>query len=77
MSAIHQIRDVTELDARTFLRFAWRLSAYQGVMRARALEAADSAGSTPQPQREAVPVTKAVVQADPMLAGIFSFGGGG
>jgi hypothetical protein len=79
MSAVHGVRDVTELDGRTFLSLAWRLPAYQGVMRARAIEAAETSDTPPaaarKPQQEAIPVTRAVVAADPMLAGIFSFGG--
>jgi hypothetical protein len=33
MSALHQIRDITELDGPTFFRLAYRLPAYEGAAR--------------------------------------------
>ena len=36
LSAIHGIDDMWSMDGPRFFRFAWRLPAYQGAMRARA-----------------------------------------
>jgi hypothetical protein len=37
LSAFHRIDDATALDGPTFLKLAWRLPAYTGVMQSRAL----------------------------------------
>lgn len=85
LSVFHRVDDITALDGPTFLRLAWRLPAYQGVMRARLLaEQQDADGDRPAPSRSAAqasgddrdwnPGTKATLMADPNLKGIFSFG---
>ncbi|MEU8920293.1 hypothetical protein AB0D10_05055 [Kitasatospora sp. NPDC048545] len=80
-SVFHRIPDVTVLDGPTFLRLAWRMPAYQGVMQARAAayqEADTSAGATPRmaPGRheEINPGTRTSLMADPAFAGLFSYG---
>ena len=79
MSVFHRVDDITTLDGPTFLRRAWRLPAYQGVMRARLLaeqEDQDEPGarSAPSGDRQTNPGTRATLMADPALKGIFSFG---
>lgn len=83
MSVFHRVDDLTALDGPTFFRRAWRLPAYQGVMRAR-LQAEQE--NNPQPpsihhaaepstgDRDWNPGTRATLMADPALNGIFSFG---
>jgi hypothetical protein len=83
LSVFHRVDDLTALDGPTFFRLAWRLPAYQGVMRAR-LEAEqeehDQSPTAPraaEPQsggREWNPGTQTTLMADPNLKGIFSFG---
>jgi hypothetical protein len=82
-SAIHGIRDMTKLSGAAFLKMAYRMSAYESVMQARYREQDGgsqqaSPGGAAQPrsggQREMVPATKAALQANPVMAGIFSFG---
>lgn len=85
MSVFHRIDDVSSLDGPTFFRLAWRLTAYTGVMQARAV--AESETSSPaqpaaqQPfaygataRQEINPGTKATLMAEPAFAGVFSFG---
>ena len=70
-----------------FFRLAFRLTAYQGVMRERAIgqarqeqegpRAPAQSGYQPTPgrqPRQVVPGTKVALQAEPAFAGIFSFG---
>jgi hypothetical protein len=67
-----------------FFRFAWRLPAYQSVMRERVTvlaqdqaPAGDSSGPGPAArggQDRVVPATKSALQAEAAFAGIFSFG---
>ncbi|MFE2407127.1 hypothetical protein ACFXDE_02150 [Kitasatospora sp. NPDC059408] len=83
-SVFHRIGDITVLDGPTFLRFAWRMPAYEGVMRVRATAAREEdggAGSMPQmaPGRheEINPGTPAALRADPAFAGLFSYGSPG
>ncbi|MEV7770587.1 hypothetical protein [Kitasatospora sp. NPDC086791] len=78
-SVFHRIPDVTTLDGPTFLRLAWRMPAYEGVMRAAAL-AAREADTGPAPrmapgrQEEINPGTRTALMADPAFAGLFSYG---
>lgn len=80
MSVFHRVDDITALDGPTFLRFAWRLPAYEGVLRARAV-AEENASRPPTPAsvttagpaQEVNPGTRATLQADPAFQGIFSF----
>lgn len=80
MSAFHRVDDITTLDGPRFFKLAWRLSAYQGVIRARLSEQESSAEATSAPHGAGAgavnwnPGTKATLQADPALRGIFSFG---
>lgn len=84
MSAIHRVDDIWSMPARRFFPLAWRLPAYEGVMRARALaeERESRPAQTQAPQaaypatraREINPGTKATLQADPAFAGLISFG---
>lgn len=80
------MQDITALSGRTFLRMAFRLTAYQGVMRERALEQVrqEQEGRTPQASsgyqpvqgqqpRQVVPGTMVALQAEPAFRGIFSF----
>jgi len=79
-SAIHGIRDMLSLPGPVFFAFAYRLSAYQGVMAARAAEQErDDAPEAPgQPEGRMAPVEqvtpRVVLQTDPAFKGIFSFG---
>jgi hypothetical protein len=82
-SVFHQVRDITTLDGPTFCHLAWRLPAYEGVMRARALAEAEAAQPAapaqhaPQAARrpqEVNPGSRAALMADPAFKGIFSFG---
>ena len=79
-SAIHGIRDMLSLPGPVFFALAYRLSAYQGVMAARAAEQEAESPPGPQepPPRRAAPAEqvtpKAVLQTDSAFKGIFSFG---
>lgn len=82
MSVFHRVDDITTLDGPTLMRLAWRLPAYEGAMRSRVMAeqeehpaAAPPGRSSPQsgPDREWNPGTRATLQADPALKGIFSF----
>jgi len=84
-SAIHGVRDIASMPGRVFFRLAFRLTAYQGVMRERITSALQEQEGTPQPQygaprhREGVteiPATKAALSSHPDMADIFSFGSG-
>jgi len=87
MSVFHRVDDITVMPGRAFFRLAYRLPAYEGVMRARVLAEqedqqprSDHQPAAPRPQaREINPGTQATLQGDPAFAGIFSFGvaGGG
>lgn len=84
MSVFHRLDDITVLDGPTFFRLAWRLPAYEGVMRVRAQEAEDDSAGAPhlaptggppaQSGTEWNPGTRATLMADPALQGIFTFG---
>jgi hypothetical protein len=79
-SAIHGIRDMLALPGPVFFSLAYRLSAYQGVMAARAAEQEADSPSGPQepPPRRAAPAEqvtpKVVLQTDAAFRGVFSFG---
>jgi hypothetical protein len=83
MSVFHQVRDIWTVPGAWFFRMAYRLAAYEGVMRARVLaeqEEATPAQAEPHsapyaPQRDINPGTKTALQVDPAFAGIFSFSG--
>jgi hypothetical protein len=68
------------LSGPAFFRLAFRLPAYEGVMRARVAELLrDEDGPAPQAQaseqqRTVVPATRAALQASPAFQGIISFG---
>lgn len=51
MSAIHRVDEIREMPARKFFPMAWRLPAYRGVMRERALASQRAA----EPQEQARP----------------------
>jgi hypothetical protein len=80
MSAIHRVDDIWSMPGARFFRLAWRLPAYEGVMRARVMQAHETPRGAPQPARRAAPSrqvnpgTRATIQADPAFRGIFSFG---
>jgi hypothetical protein len=87
MSAIHRVDDIWSMPGRKFFAFAPRLSAYEGVIRQRALaelqdkQPSQSPGSPYGATRaaaasRALPVTEAVLH-DPAFKGIFSFAKGG
>ena len=80
-SAIHGVRDMLALPGPVFFALAGRLSAYQGVMAARAAEQEAETGPTPQGHAEPrapapadAPTPRAVLQNDAAFKGIFSFG---
>lgn len=83
MSVFHRIDDVTALDGPTFLRLAWRLPAYAGVMQNVVTRQQMEQDSSPAPQtdgpfstpgRDINPGTRATLEADPVFAGLISFG---
>lgn len=83
MSVFHRIDDIATLDGPRFFRLAWRLPAYQGVMRARLLTerkeqqelpSATSGTAAPTGSKDWNPGTQATLMADPDLQGLFSFG---
>lgn len=81
LSVFHRIDDIGVLDGPTFFRLAWRLPAYNGVMRAivtaehqeATARGADEAYAPGRP-RDINPGTQASLAAEPAFAGIFSFG---
>lgn len=86
MSAVHRVDDIWSMPSARFFRLAWRLPAYRGVMRERALTAQRDQEQAPQqparpaaqaprrtPARDTQPVTEAVL-TDPVMSKIFSFG---
>lgn len=85
-SVFHRVEAMTELDPRRFFRLAVRLAAYQGVLAARVMEqqqpenqsgagSAAPVGRHYSPDRMVAP-TRDAIEADPILSGIVSFGGG-
>jgi hypothetical protein len=82
LSAFHRIDDATALDGPTFLKLAWRLPAYTGVMQSRALaeqnkerRPAPKAASGPARGGDQInPGTRTTLMAEPAFAGVFSFG---
>lgn len=87
MSVFHRVDDITAMPARRFFKLVVRLSAYEGMMRVRAIEADQESqpapssqpqGNWPAPaasgQRREVPATKAALQNDPVFGGLISFG---
>lgn len=84
MSVFHRVDDIAALDGLRFFRLAWRLPAYEGAMRARQLrEREDELAASASAPAQGVssggrvnwnPGTKATLQADPSLKGVFSFG---
>lgn len=84
LSVFHRIDDANVLNGPAFFRLVFRLAAYQGVIRGR-LEAVlreDPPAQQPfeyssPPATSAArvnPGTRTTLQADPDMAGIFSFG---
>jgi hypothetical protein len=83
-NVFHRVPDVSVLDGPTFFRLAWRMPAYEGVMRVRATAAQqDDAGSGTMPQmapgryEEINPGTRTALAADPAFASLFSYGSPG
>ncbi|MFJ9771240.1 hypothetical protein ACIRVF_08345 [Kitasatospora sp. NPDC101157] len=82
-SVFHRIADITLLDGPTFFRLAWRMPAYEGVMRVRATAQqgdGDTAGMphmAPGRYEEINPGTRTALAADPAFAGLFSYGSPG
>ena len=87
-SAIHGIPDILALDGPAFMRLAYRIGCYQGVMRdlvmaqaAREREENSPASQRPawagNGQRQVVGGTQAELQMAPEFAGIFSFAAAG
>jgi hypothetical protein len=83
MSVFHRIDDISELDGPSFLRLAWRLPAYTGVMAARVAAAQQEADTRSTPQghtgygrsaQEINPGTQAALASEPAFSGVFSFG---
>ena len=83
MSVFHRVDDIGALDGPKFFRLAWRLPAYQGVIRARLLAEREDRRETPSSDRPAAsptgardwnPGTKTTLMADPALKSLFSFG---
>lgn len=80
-SAIHGIPDILDLDGPAFMRLAYRIGCYQGVMRDLVLakaagEREERPSASPQPangKRQVVGGTRAELQMAPEFAGIFSF----
>lgn len=86
-SAIHRVPDIRVLSGPVFFRFAFRLTAYESVMRARHMDAAADGvpapghapaagpqpGGTPRRGAAAVPATRTAVMAHPELSKIISF----
>ncbi|MGA5820805.1 hypothetical protein ACPC54_23430 [Kitasatospora sp. NPDC094028] len=78
-NVFHRIPDVTVLDGPAFLRLAWRMTAYEGVMRARAAATQHNDPETsprmaPGRREEINPGTRTALMADPAFAGLFSYG---
>ncbi|MGW2371658.1 hypothetical protein [Kitasatospora sp. NPDC001683] len=82
-SVFHRVSDITVLDGPTFFRLAWRMPAYEGVMRVRATaqqEDGDTGGMpqmAPGRREEINPGTRTALAADPAFAGLFSYGSPG
>jgi hypothetical protein len=87
LSAIHGIRDLTELSGPAFFKLAHRAGSYQGVMRdvltAEAQAAGGDTAGPAQPAQTAPPPgngprqvggSRAELMAEPAFAGILSFG---
>jgi hypothetical protein len=81
-SAIHRIRDVRTLTGPAFYKLAFRLAAYEGVIRIRMRESLrESGGDTSQQAspyaqsapREVVPATRVALQAHPEFSRLISF----
>lgn len=80
-SAIHRIHDLGTLTGPAFFRLAFRLAAYEGVIRARMREARAEQEGPPQPgspyapqkPREVVPASRAALQAHPEFSKLISF----
>ena len=80
-SAIHGIHDIGTLTGPAFFSLAFRLAAYEGVIRARMREAAaEQEGPArpgplyaPQKPREVVPASRAALQAHPEFSKLISF----
>lgn len=79
-SVFHRVDDMGALPARAFFALAERLSAYQGIVSARAaIQAAeeDLEPSGPYESREPPPdqvTPRAVLESDSAFKGVFSFG---
>jgi hypothetical protein len=87
MSAFHRVDDIWSMPGARFFRLAWRLPAYEGVMRARVMTERETgtvvaeqrpASATQEqppapPRRPREPVAEAAVSGDPALGRVFSF----
>lgn len=79
-SVFHRVDDMGALPARAFFALAERLSAYQGIVAARAAIQAAEEDPEPSglPERRETPsdqvTPRAVLEADSAFRGVFSFG---
>ena len=87
LSAIHGIRDMSELSGPALCKLAYRMTGYQSVIRERVALLQSEGSGSPQPapsgmreappsgeRRQMVPATKTALQADPVMSGLISFG---
>lgn len=83
MSVFHRVDDISDLPGPLFFKRAHRLTAYQGVMQARANETAAEAErpaagqqsySSGTSRQDINPGAKATLMAEPAFQGVFSFG---
>lgn len=77
-SAVHRVDDIFAMDGPRFMRMAWRLPAYQGVMRMRFVELADTEPAAPvaqphpggEPERGVKRVSLVAATVDATLSGL-------
>ena len=82
LSVFHRIDSPHELAGPAYFKLAMRLYCYAGVMQQRVIAEQQDDGPTGRPDGSARPSgggewnpgTKATLQADPALKGLFSFG---
>jgi hypothetical protein len=82
-SAIHRVDDMLALDGPTFMRLAYRIGCYQGVLQVAVRAEGAQGAAQPQPQSQqplyGAPSrtmhggSRAELQAVPEFSGIFSF----
>jgi hypothetical protein len=63
-------KQAMRLDGRDYLRLAWRVAAYQGVMAARVAEENDDETSGPRGDVKQVEPTREALANDPAFAGL-------